>query len=200
MFKKLENWVLMGCLLGASLALAACGGTAAPIAQAPPTGQELNRAANLSTAYRLGSGDEVRVNVFGEENLSGQFEIDGEGGVSLPLIGYVEAAGLTLRDFEGAVENALQDGYLRDPQVSAEVLNFRPYYIIGEVGSGGEFPYSHGMTVLNAVAIAGGYSYRADRRRVIITRIVSGVETEHQADPSASVLPGDVIRVRERFF
>ena len=203
-------------MAGAFSLLMACGGSPDPGPRA--TYQAPNPAANAvapdqnrvvpstvqisdsGTAYRLGSGDEVRVSVFGEENLSGEVEVDGQGGVSLPLIGHVRAAGMTLREFEDNVETALRDGYLRDPQVSVEVLNFRPYYIIGEINAGGEFPYSHGMTVLNAVAIAGGYSYRADQRKVYITRITNGREGESQALPSTTVMPGDVIRVPERFF
>jgi len=153
-------------------------------------------------AYRLDAGDRLRVIVFDEAGLSGEFEVDSSGVVSLPLIGKTSARGLTLREFEEAVATALRDGYLLDPRVSIEVLNFRPFYIIGEVENGGEYDYVPDMTVLNAVALAGGYTYRADDRRVYITKAGSNSETEVRLDEGGGiqVLPGDIIRVPERFF
>jgi len=150
--------------------------------------------------YRLGSGDQVRVLVFDEPSLSGEFVVDGAGRVSVPLIGDVTAGGLTLREFENAVEDAFRDGYLRDPRVSAQVLNYRPYYILGEVTASGEYPYTDGLTVLNAVATAGGFTYRARRNVVFIKR--AGEEEFVQMELSASTLvqPGDTIRIAERFF
>ncbi len=187
-------------LLG--LSLGACGGGPQPLPASSGSfsNSASNAAATTRQAYTLGGGDELRVIVFGEEDLSGEFVIDGDGFVSLPLIGEVEAGGLTLREFEGAVEEALAGGYLREPRVSAEVLNYRPFYIIGEVQEGGEYPYTQGMSVLNAVAVAGGYSYRADRGRVFITHEGSGGEVEYRATQGVRVLPGDIIRVPERFF
>ena len=95
-------------------------------------------------AYRLGSGDQVRVIVFGEEDLSGEFVVDGAGMVSLPLVGEVPAGGKTLQEFRTEIETLLSDGYLTDPRVSAEVLNYRPFYILGEVEESGEYPYTDG--------------------------------------------------------
>jgi len=161
-------------------------------AQAVDTSREL--------IYKLGAGDRIRVIVFNEADLSGEFEVDSTGNVSLPLIGNTEAKGLTLREFERRVADALLDGYLKDPRVSIEVLNFRPFYIIGEVENGGEYDYVPDMTVLNAVALAGGYTYRADDRRVYITKAGTSSEVEVRVDQGIKVLPGDVIRVPERFF
>ena len=149
-------------------------------------------------AYQLGSGDKLRVIVFGEEDLSGEFEVDGTGIVSLPLIGQIDAQGVTLRSFEETVEEMLSDGYLKDPRVSAEVLNYRPFYIIGEIEEGGEYPFVNGMNILNAVALAGGYTYRGNTNKAFITR--RGHEHEFPAMPETRVHPGDVIRVPERFF
>ena len=120
--------------------------------------------------YQLDAGDRVRVIVFNEPDLSGEFEVDGTGVVSLPLIGKVSARGLTARDFEDAIATALLDGYLKDPRVSIEVLNFRPFYIIGEVENGGEYDYVPDMTVLNAVALAGGRGSQAEPIRVRVRR------------------------------
>ena len=152
-----------------------------------------------TTEYTLGSGDKLRVIVFGEDDLSGEFDVTGAGMVSLPLIGQVRAQGLTVDQFEQAITNKLLDGYLKNPRVSVEVLNYRPFYIIGEVNEPGQYPYTSGMSVLNAVAVAGGFTYRANEDRVYITR-GDGDEQAYAADQSVKVLPGDVVRVPERFF
>ncbi|PKP78759.1 MAG: polysaccharide biosynthesis protein [Alphaproteobacteria bacterium HGW-Alphaproteobacteria-3] len=149
--------------------------------------------------YELGTGDRLRVLVFGEPDLSGEFDVGGAGVVALPLIGQVRARGLTLSAFEDAVETKLRDGYLTSPRVSVEVLNYRPFYIYGEVSSPGQYPYTSSMTVLNAVAVAGGYTYRANQDKVYITR-GEGNEVEYPASQAVRVLPGDVLRVPERFF
>ena len=151
-------------------------------------------------AYRLDTGDKVKVIVYGEDDLSGEFDVDGSGNVRLPLIGQVHAAGLTLKDFESAVEAKLAAGYLVNPKVSAEVTNYRPFTILGEVNKPGEYPYENGMTVLNAVALGGGYTYRADKDSVYIRRKGSQTEVRLPADDRTSVYPGDTVRVDERIF
>lgn len=149
--------------------------------------------------YTLGSGDKLRVLVFGEPDLSGEFDVGGTGMVALPLIGQVPARGLTLSALEDAIEAKLQDGYLTSPRVNVEVLNYRPFYIYGEVTTPGQYPYTNNMTVLNAIAVAGGYTYRASEDRVYITR-GEGNEAEYPASQAVRVLPGDVVRVPERYF
>ncbi|MBX3504020.1 MAG: polysaccharide export protein [Parvibaculum sp.] len=149
--------------------------------------------------YRLGSGDKLRVIVFGEPNLSGEFDVSGSGKVALPLVGQVEAQGLTVSQFEAAMIAKLMDGYLNNPRVSVEVMNYRPFYIYGEVGNPGQYPYTNGMTVLNAIAVAGGYTYRANTNQIYITR-GEGAEQAYPASQAVKVLPGDVVRVPERFF
>lgn len=151
--------------------------------------------------YRLGVDDRLRVIVFGEDDLSGEFVVDSTGGVALPLVGQVAVSGLTLREFEEAVADSLKQGYLLNPNISAEVLNYRPFYIIGEVNKGGEYPYKSGINVLNAVAIAGGYTYRANQNRVSIKREESNAEMIYSIDAGGvTVLPGDVVTIPERFF
>jgi len=154
----------------------------------------------LEAAYLLGAGDQLRIIIFGEADLSGEFVIDGSGRVSLPLVGEVDAAGKTLVEFRRDVEAALSDGYLNDPRVSAEVLNYRPFYIMGEVQESGEYPYSDGLTVTNAVARAGGYTYRANTRVVYIKRAGADIEVVVPLTPGIRVMPGDTIRIAERFF
>ncbi len=152
------------------------------------------------TAYRLGAGDRVRVTVFGQEDLSGEFELDGAGRLSLPLIQHVQAAGLTLNELEGAIANKLKPDFLKNPRVSVEVLNYRPFYILGEVKKPGSYPYVNGMTVINAVALAGGYTYRAKENKVTIVRTGNIERKTIPANHGTIVLPGDVIEVPERFF
>ncbi|WP_297507244.1 polysaccharide biosynthesis/export family protein [uncultured Caulobacter sp.] len=157
-------------------------------------------AAAQSMDYLLGPGDKVRVTVFGEQSLSGEFYVTGSGLMSLPLIGEIKAGGMTVGQFQVAVQKALKDGYLKDPRVSAEVLTFRPFYILGEVEKPGTYPYTSGLTVLNAVATAGGFTYRADKKNVYIKHNGETTESKGELTPSTAVAPGDTIRIGERFF
>ena len=150
--------------------------------------------------YKLGAGDLLRVMVFGHEGLSGEFEVKGSGHVSLPLIREVEAAGLTLRQLEEAIIDALKPDFLKNPRVSVEILNYRPFYILGEVKRPGSYPYINGMRVVNAIALAGGYTYRARENKVLITRASDAEKKQEPADHKTIVLPGDVIEVPERFW
>lgn len=154
---------------------------------------------SMGAGYRLGTGDKIRLTVYGETDLSGEFEVDGSGFVRLPLIGQVTAAGRSVREFEVDVAAKLSEGYLREPRVSAEVVNYRPFFILGEVNKPGEYPYVNGMNVVTAVALAGGFTYRADESDVYIRRN-GKPEAEFPADERTAVMPGDIIRVTERFF
>ena len=156
--------------------------------------------ANSGYEYRLGSGDKIRLIVFGEPDLSGEFTISGDGIVSLPLIKEVRAAGQTATQLQANVENAFKEGYLKDPRVSIEVLSFRPFYILGEVNKPGEYPYSNGITVVNAVALASGYTYRANQKKVFIRHAGATAEEEVPLTSVTMVAPGDTIRIAERYF
>jgi polysaccharide biosynthesis/export protein VpsN len=194
---------LFGLILAAGV-MAGCSSSPAPsvpveaagVAGAGATGAALE---DLS-GYKLGPGDALRVTVFRHEDLSGEFKLDGEGYFALPLVGEILGGGRTARQLENEVEVALKSGgYLVDPQVSIEVLNYRPFYIIGEVNQPGSFEYVNGMTVINAVALAGGFTYRADQDDIIISRGGS-TGPKVQARVDTEVLPGDIIEVTERFF
>lgn len=161
---------------------------------------DANAAKAFEKSYRLGPGDRLRVIVFGEEDLSGEFEVDSVGIVSLPLIKSINTSGMTLAQLRGQIETQLEAGYLVEPRVSVEILNYRPFYITGEVGRPGEYPYVAGMNVLKAIAMAGGYTYRANTRRVLLTRSDTTNEEEQKATQNLLILPGDYIRVPERFF
>ncbi|WP_233353230.1 polysaccharide biosynthesis/export family protein [Henriciella mobilis] len=152
------------------------------------------------TEYRLSNADRLRVTVFGEPELSGEFVVDGQGFLSLPLIGDVNVEGMTVREFQRLAEERFGDGYLREPRVSAEVVNYRPFYILGEVARPGEYPYTNGLTVMNAIATAEGFTYRANKRFVLIKGAEVDEEIRVELKPTLKVQPGDTIRVVERFF
>ena len=153
-----------------------------------------------NSGYKLGTGDKVRVTVFGHEDLSGEFEVDGSGNVSLPLIRNVKAKGLSVSELEQSIIDRLKPDYLKNPSVSVDVLNYRPFYIYGEVNQPGSYAYVNGMTVVNAVAMAGGFTYRAKKSRVQIIRGNDPSKSPQDAGRDTKVLPGDVIEVPERFF
>jgi len=156
--------------------------------------------AQLDAPYLLASGDRVRVIVFGQESLSNSFAVDGAGNISMPLIGLVKAYGLTTADLGAAIAARLRDGYLRDPRVSVEVEAFRPFFVLGEVTTSGQYPFINGMTVQNAVAVAGGFTPRGAQDAVDITRIIDGRPVTASVPLTFPLRPGDTITVKERFF
>lgn len=150
--------------------------------------------------YRLDSGDRLRVIVFGQENLTNSYTVDPEGEVAFPLIGQVPVRGLTLDQFDDAVTARLRSGYLRDPNVTIEIATYRPFFILGEVGAAGRYPYVDDITAREAIAIAGGFSPRARHSKVRISRQVDGHVVEEVVPVDYPVLPGDTITVLERWF
>ncbi|MDE1145969.1 MAG: polysaccharide export protein [Azospirillaceae bacterium] len=151
--------------------------------------------------YQLGPGDRVRITVFGQADLSGEYAVDGTGILSFPLVGQVHAGSLTAGQLGHTLESSLSPNYLKNPRVSVEVLSYRPFYILGEVKTPGSYAYVSGMSVLNAVALAGGFTYRARDDDFRLTRTgKDGKKTQVDADPTTPVQPGDVITVRERYF
>ncbi len=155
---------------------------------------------DVTYQYHLGLGDKVSVSVFGESDLGGTFVVSSEGKLSLPLIGDFPAAGMTAAELKSKIENAYRQGYLKDPKVTVDVMSFRPFYILGEVNKPGEYPYDSGMTVVNAVALASGFTYRADQKHVFIKHVNQLKETEVPLTTSQAVEPGDTIRISERYF
>jgi len=157
-------------------------------------------AAYAAEGYQLGVGDKLKITIFDEPDLSGEFELDGAGGVALPLIGQMQALDLSPRELEKRIEARLLDGYLLRPRVSIEVLSYRPFYIMGEVNQPGSYPYRAGLSVLNAAALAGGFTYRADEGDIEISREAAAGGGRFEATPQTQIKPGDVIRVKERLF
>lgn len=181
----------------AILALAACSGTIGsfPSEDAPMTVE------NPTEGYLLEPGNRVRITVFNEQNLSGDFTVDQVGNIALPLVGNVPASGVTVKVLAHRIEEAMKKGgYLQEPSVAAEVQSFRPFYVLGEVRQAGEFQYTTGMTVLSAIARAGGYGYRAVTEDVVLVRTVNGKQVEYRANERTPILPGDIVKVLERRF
>lgn len=178
----------------AALMLGGCAG-----ASAPPI-STADVAAGLET-YHLGAGDRVRVTVFNEPTLTGEYNITPGGALAFPLIGVVAAGGRSIDAVQQELTAKLAEGYVNDPRVSVEVLNYRPFYILGEVNRPGEYSYASGMTVEQAIARAGGFTYRANEKTVFLRRQTGKAESAVSLrSAQVAVLPGDTIRIGERYF
>jgi protein involved in polysaccharide export with SLBB domain len=193
----MKKFLLMSLLLAASIMQAACSAAvpSQPVrtTQAAPT-QELE--------YTLAPGDKIRVVVFGEETLTGEYVITSGGNLSFPLVGNLKATDSTVEALQALLATALSNGYLNNPRVNIQVVSFRPFYILGEVNRPGEYPVSTGLTLQQAVASAGGYTYRANTRNVFIKH---AIETKERLvdlrDPVTVIIrAGDTIRIGERHF
>lgn len=151
--------------------------------------------------YRLGAADEVRIITYGEEQLNGQYPIDDSGNIAIPLLGDLPAGGLTTSELEHEIKQRMIDKkILLDPSVSVTVVKYRPIFVLGEVSKPGQYPYQPGMTVLTAVAVAGGFTYRAQTDDASILRNINGHSVEGRVPRGTEVLPGDVITIFERYF
>ena len=207
----------------AMLALTACARQVPRYAAAPPGSSELDvrmygapqpasyavrRVAQVVPVaatfqdgpYTLDSGDKLRIVVFGQDTLSNNYTVDAQGAVTLPLVGAVEARGLTTSQLGGAIASRLRSGYVRDPSVAVEIETYRPFFVFGEVTFPGQYPYVPNMTVENAIAIAGGFTPRASKDKVTITRKVQGAPSRYVLPLRYPLRPGDTIEVSERWF
>lgn len=154
----------------------------------------------LDQPYRLGAGDRIRVTVFEQEGLTNTYSVDQAGYISFPLVGAVPARGHTAQQLEAAIAQKLRQGYLRDPDVSIEIDRYRPIFVMGEVGAAGQYSYVPGLTVQKSIAIAGGFSARANQESVDITRDINGKVITGRVRTSDPLMPGDTVYVRERLF
>ena len=177
-------------IVALALACASCGNE--PVAS---TG-----AAPVVPIYRLAPDDKLKISVYGEPELTGEFTVGSDGKVSFPLIGMIDANGKTLAELQASISQVLSSRYLKDPKVTADVIGYRPFYVLGEVNRSGQYPYRVGLTVNAAVATAGGFTYRANHRTVAIQRYGMAGEQRYQLTSDLQVGPGDTIRVLERFF
>lgn len=153
-----------------------------------------------ATAARLGPGDRVRIGLYGDDALTGEYDVAADGTVSLPLVGAVPASGLDIEQFRTGVEQRLAQGFYQNPRISAQVVNVQPIYVLGEVNRAGSFPYAPDMTVSKAAALAGGYTYRARMDVIAVRRARAATEVLVQADQSMALAPGDTVRFLERYF
>jgi polysaccharide biosynthesis/export protein len=179
----------------AAIALSAPLGSCAGYRPAP---KAFNQA--LIDPYRLDSGDRLRITVFEQPSLTNSYSVDQAGYIAFPLVGSIPARGRTLQELEKIIAVKLKQGFLRDPDVTIEIDRYRSIYVMGEVGQPGQYAYVPGMTVQNAIAVAGGFTSRANQSSADVTRKINGdVMTGHVAitDP---ILAGDTIYVRERIF
>lgn len=183
-----------------AVVLTLCGATTAALAQPGPPMAATPVSGVFEPDYRLGPGDKLRVIVYGEEDLTGEFVVGGSGAVALPLVGEVNVKDRTVAEFQTDVATRLREGYLTDPKVSVEVLTYRPFFILGEVNKPGTYPYTSGLTVITAVATAQGFTYRANTKKVFLKRANESREREMPLGAALLVQPGDTIRIGERFF
>ena len=179
------------CLIVLVASLAACTNNMRPA----PAFHEI-----LNEPYRFDSGDKLRITVFDQASLSQVYLVDQAGYVTLPLIGPVPARGSTAQDLARRIAQGLQNGYLKRPDVSVDVDTYRPFFIMGEVKTAGQYPFVAGMTAQNAVAIAGGFSVRGAQTDVDITRQINGEVLTGRVPITDPIRPGDTIYVRERLF
>lgn len=170
------------------------------IAEAVWAQENIEAKSETNVGYRMGPGDSIQITVHNQADLSGTYVLDGSGHFSMPLIGSVEASELTHTELETLLVSRLKPDYLVNPRVAVVVSNYRPYYIIGEVGRTGAYSYVQGMTYLTAIAIAGGYSYRAKKGVVYVIQGDEPDREEVKLDVDLKLQPGDIIRVAERLF
>lgn len=156
--------------------------------------------ADTDPPYLLDSGDRLRIFVYGQPNLSRIYVVDHAGQIGVPLIGTVKARGLTTSELGGRIRGRLATQYVKDPQITVDINQHRPFFILGEVRTAGQYPYVNGMTVQSAVAVAGGYSERANERKVQITRRINGFIEKMIVPPDYIVQAGDTVYVYERYF
>ncbi len=176
------------------LALTACGAPGGSLADA-------TLGYGTGAAYRLAAGDKVKVNVFNEPDFSGEFQVSESGSIAFPLIGEVPAAGASATEFKARLASRLRNGVVRNPRITVEVSNYRPVNVLGEVRNAGQYDFRPGLTVQDAVAMAGGYTYRANTRTVYIRRANAGGEIAARTDGQrVAIKPGDTLRVPQRYF
>jgi polysaccharide biosynthesis/export protein len=191
MFRRV---LVCSALLAVAILVSGCG--AGSITEA----EQQSLAAAASAPATLQPGDKIRVVVFGEDKLSGEYELDQAGQISVPLAGTIKAQGLTQSELEQALGKKFRSEYLRNPKVTVTVGTLAPYYMMGEVKNPGQFAYRSGLNVLTAMAIAGGPTYRANRSAVQIQRRGETNMRDYPISASVPILPGDVIKVPERYF
>ncbi|WP_299734739.1 polysaccharide biosynthesis/export family protein [uncultured Endozoicomonas sp.] len=161
----------------------------------------LSAADNMSLSrYELGAGDKISISVYGEDDMEKELILTDAGTVSYPFLGEFKAKGLTVGQLESLITKRLKDGYFIDPRVSVSIKEYRKFFVSGEVKSPGGFSFEPGLTLEKAVALAGGFTQRASKSNIMVTREENGKATERELSLNGSVLPGDIIVIKESFF
>src|SRR5262245_28452246 len=179
-----------------AVVLLVCGCAGGSLSEA----EQQSLAAAATAPAKLQPGDKVSINVFGEDKLSGEYQINQSGQISLPLAGTIEAQGLTQAELEQALAKKFRSEYLKHPRVTVTIATLQPYYMMGEVSKPGEYAYKSGLNIMTALAIAGGPTYRASRSTVEIQRRGETTKRGYPISASVPILPGDVINVPQRYF
>ncbi|WP_454883793.1 polysaccharide biosynthesis/export family protein [Sphingomonas oryzagri] len=188
----LFNALSTAAFIAAGSAMAASSGDVDPTAIAAVSPVE--------NGYRLGAGDKIRISVYGEDGMTGEYLVSETGTISFPLIGDFPVGNRTVSETREALQERLSRGIVNNPRVSAQILSFRPFYILGEINRPGQYPYSIGLTINSAVATAQGFTYRASTRKVMITHAGEGIERAVRVQPGTRIMPGDTVRVVEKIF
>ena len=181
-------------IIGAALfLLAGCETT-------PTDSASVESAVEPVSEYKIAPGDVLNIVIYGHDDLSGDFTVDAEGSISMPLVNQVTAIGMSTSELESQLIDMLQPDYLRNPDVSIKLTSYRPIYVLGEVQNAGSYPYQPNMSVLSAIALAGGYTYRASRSKLVVVRGDDESRQEFKIAENATLRPGDTLIIRQRFF
>jgi protein involved in polysaccharide export with SLBB domain len=198
--------VLRAAAAAALLTLAACAGPLGDSETAETSTSVTTEATNQASApgtaeeYKISNGEKLRITIAGEDKLTGEYVVGADGQIAFPLLGKITAAGLSAHGLEESLVAKLKGRYLVRPHAVVELTSLRPFYVIGEVKNTGEFPYKPGLNVVTALALAGGYTARASSSYVYIKRASEQEEKEFEAGVNVPIMPGDIIRVPERYF
>ncbi len=179
----------------AALLCAACVTAGSANGRLPPLPQSPGDA-----TYRLDTGDTIEIRMDTVEGMTGTYIVNDQGVISTPILGTVDVRSLSIAEVETLLEQRLSEGFVLDPEVNVQVAAARPFFILGEVARPGEYAYRQNMTVLTAVAVGGGFTFRGNEKAVVVTRIVEGEPKQFRGRPTDRILPGDTIYVRERIF
>ncbi|HWL20528.1 MAG TPA: polysaccharide biosynthesis/export family protein [Bradyrhizobium sp.] len=186
-----QGWLSLALI--ATLELGGCASPGSALAPLPSPGA-------LESSYVLGAGDRIQIVLYGTDEANTQYTVSDAGMIGAPLIGPVKAAGMTVAQLQGEIRDRLAQGYVEDPKLSVEVIAYRPFFVLGAVTKPGAYPFAPGTTIQSAVATAGGYTYRADESFAVIDRKIDKTVAHGRSEPSDMVLPGDIIRISERYF
>ena len=195
--RKFLSWVAVAAI---GLQVAGCYTDYGPVVRLDPMVSSYASTNVQVGDNRVQVGDRIKVTVYGEDNLNGVYDVDPAGTVSLPLAGTIRAAGLSKRDLEREITRRYRSDFLQDPKVTVDITTLRPFYVMGEAEKPGEYPYRSGLTVMSAIATAGGATYRASRSHVLIQHAGQSAWVEYPLVPEIPVAPGDIIRLPERYF